>query len=271
MNRLRRRRLLDPILAWLAADRPFLGVCLGLQLLFDGSDEDGARTFGVIPGRTSLLADAPRLPHIGWNQVELRRDHPLFDGHPVGFELLLRPLVRRAAGGPGCAARSTLGRDGARRPLRQRRRPGPDRRRPVPSRTQRPRRPAAARELRRSVDAVGDRSPRSLAGAGVALMLCHRVIPCLDVANGRVVKGTQLRRSRRRGRSAGARRALRAGGRRRARLPRHHRGAGRPRHAPRHRRADRPPRVHPADGRRRRPPRERDARRAACRAPTRFR
>jgi glutamine amidotransferase/cyclase len=80
MNRLRRRHLLDPILAWVANDRPFLGICLGLQLLFDGSDEDGARTFGVIEGRTSLIPDAPRLPHIGWNQVEMRRPHRLFDG-----------------------------------------------------------------------------------------------------------------------------------------------------------------------------------------------
>ena len=80
MNRLRRRRLLDPIMAWLSADRPFLGICLGLQLLFDGSDEDGARTFGLIAGRTEELRDAPRLPHIGWNQVERTRDHPLFDG-----------------------------------------------------------------------------------------------------------------------------------------------------------------------------------------------
>lgn len=80
MNRLRRRRLVEPIIAWLAEDRPFLGICLGLQLLFDGSDEDGARTFGLISGRTSLLEGAPRLPHIGWNQVEVLRDHPLFDG-----------------------------------------------------------------------------------------------------------------------------------------------------------------------------------------------
>jgi len=80
MNRLRRRGLLEPILDWLAADRPYLGICLGLQLLFEGSDEDGAITFGVLPGRTRLLADAPRLPHIGWNQVEQRRTHPLFAG-----------------------------------------------------------------------------------------------------------------------------------------------------------------------------------------------
>jgi imidazole glycerol phosphate synthase glutamine amidotransferase subunit len=80
MARLRRRALEGPILAWISDDRPFLGICLGLQLLFEGSDEDGAVTLGALPGRTVRLADAPRLPHIGWNQVERRRAHPLFDG-----------------------------------------------------------------------------------------------------------------------------------------------------------------------------------------------
>ncbi len=80
MARLARRRLIDPILAWVAADRPFLGICLGLQLLFEASDEDGAVTLGVIPGRSSILADAPTLPHIGWNQVEREREHDLFSG-----------------------------------------------------------------------------------------------------------------------------------------------------------------------------------------------
>ena len=80
MERLRATGLVEPILAWIAADRPFLGVCLGLQLLFETSDEDGAETFGVLAGRTQRLALAPTLPHIGWNQVERRRSHPLFDG-----------------------------------------------------------------------------------------------------------------------------------------------------------------------------------------------
>ena len=80
MRRLRSRGLVEPILGWIAAGRPFLGVCLGLQLLFEVSDEDGARTFGVLPGRTSRLNAAPTLPHIGWNQVERVREHPLFDG-----------------------------------------------------------------------------------------------------------------------------------------------------------------------------------------------
>jgi imidazole glycerol phosphate synthase glutamine amidotransferase subunit len=80
MDRLRRRALVEPLRRWIAADRPFLGICLGMQLLFDGSDEDGARTLGVLPGRTVRLVDAPRLPHIGWNAVRRRRPHPLFAG-----------------------------------------------------------------------------------------------------------------------------------------------------------------------------------------------
>jgi glutamine amidotransferase len=69
-----------------AAERPLLGICLGLQLLFERSDEDGAVTLGVVAGRTVRLADAPTLPHIGWNQVERRRSHPLFEGIADGAD-----------------------------------------------------------------------------------------------------------------------------------------------------------------------------------------
>jgi imidazole glycerol phosphate synthase glutamine amidotransferase subunit len=80
MERLRAGGFVEPIRDWIAADRPFLGICLGLQLLFEGSDEDGAETLGILPGRTVLLDHAPTLPHIGWNQVVRRRAHPAFDG-----------------------------------------------------------------------------------------------------------------------------------------------------------------------------------------------
>jgi glutamine amidotransferase len=55
----------------------YLGICLGMQLLFDTSDEDGATCLGWIPGRVAAIPDAPRLPHVGWNAVELVRPHPL--------------------------------------------------------------------------------------------------------------------------------------------------------------------------------------------------
>ena len=97
MARLDRRGLTGPILAWLADGRPFLGICLGMQLLFDGSDEDGAATLGVLPGQTVRLEDAPTLPHIGWNQVERSRPHPLFDGIADGADFY---FVHSYAGAP---------------------------------------------------------------------------------------------------------------------------------------------------------------------------
>lgn len=80
MERLEHQELVEPIRRWIRDERPYLGICLGLQLLFESSDEDGATTLGILPGRTVRLADAPTLPHIGWNQVERRRRHRLFDG-----------------------------------------------------------------------------------------------------------------------------------------------------------------------------------------------
>jgi imidazole glycerol phosphate synthase glutamine amidotransferase subunit len=80
MDRLVSGDLAGPIRTWIADGRPLLGICLGLQLLFDGSDEDGAATLGIVAGRTVRLDHAPTLPHTGWNQVERERNHPLFDG-----------------------------------------------------------------------------------------------------------------------------------------------------------------------------------------------
>jgi glutamine amidotransferase len=87
MAGLERGGFVGPLRVWVAADRPFLGICLGLQLLYDGSDEDGAACLGLLAGRTVELRDAPSLPHIGWNQVERRSDHPLLDGVPDGADL----------------------------------------------------------------------------------------------------------------------------------------------------------------------------------------
>jgi imidazole glycerol-phosphate synthase subunit HisH len=101
IRRVAAARLVDPLLRWIADGKPYLGICLGLQLLFDGSDEDGARTLGVLAGRSVRLEDAPTLPHIGWNQVVRRREHPLFAGIPEGADFY---FVHSYAGRPDDAA-----------------------------------------------------------------------------------------------------------------------------------------------------------------------
>lgn len=62
-------------MAHMQANRPFLGICLGLQMLFEGSDENGGvEGLGLISGRVARFDDAPSLPvpHIGWNTLEQR-------------------------------------------------------------------------------------------------------------------------------------------------------------------------------------------------------
>ena len=101
MSRLDERGLTGPIRAWVADDRPLLGICLGFQLLFDGSDEDDSTTLGILPGRTVLLEATPTLPHIGWNQVERVRPDPLFDGIDDGADFY---FVHSYAGAPDSTA-----------------------------------------------------------------------------------------------------------------------------------------------------------------------
>jgi imidazole glycerol-phosphate synthase subunit HisH len=67
--------------AALEAGLPCLGICLGMQLLFDGSDEGSGVGLGVVPGRVRRLV-APRVPHIGWNAVT-RTSDPLFLTAPL--------------------------------------------------------------------------------------------------------------------------------------------------------------------------------------------
>ena len=55
---------------WIARDRPYLGICLGMQVLFDDSEEnDDVRGLGIVPGRVKRLPDTVRVPHIGWNTI----------------------------------------------------------------------------------------------------------------------------------------------------------------------------------------------------------
>lgn len=83
MENLRRTGLAGPILAWLKNDRPFLGICLGMQLLFETSDEDPAIPgLGFFAGACRLFP-AGKVPQIGWNRVRPRGRSGLLRGLPA--------------------------------------------------------------------------------------------------------------------------------------------------------------------------------------------
>ncbi|MEL7314990.1 MAG: imidazole glycerol phosphate synthase subunit HisH [Cyanobacteria bacterium J06559_3] len=71
MKHLRDRNLVEPIRAIIASGKPFLGICLGLQVLFEGSDEGDEPGLGVIPGQIKEFVPEPgiTIPHMGWNQL----------------------------------------------------------------------------------------------------------------------------------------------------------------------------------------------------------
>ena len=84
MRALRERGLVEPLREYVDSGRPFLGVCVGLQLLMDSTEEGEADCLGIIPCKTRKLPAGLKVPHMGWNVVELRGSHPLFDGIPEG-------------------------------------------------------------------------------------------------------------------------------------------------------------------------------------------
>ncbi len=81
MSALRNRALDGAIRSFLKSGRPFLGICVGMQLLFERSSESGgAEGFGALPGEVARFERAPRIPHIGWNRLEPMRAHPFVEG-----------------------------------------------------------------------------------------------------------------------------------------------------------------------------------------------
>jgi len=83
MTLLRERGLVEPLRT---ARVPLLGICLGMQLLFEGSDEGDVACLGLLPGRVRKLASSPgvRVPHMGWNTLEPVTASPLLEGVDAG-------------------------------------------------------------------------------------------------------------------------------------------------------------------------------------------
>lgn len=88
MDNLREGGFIEPIRRHVESGRPFLGICLGLQLLFTESEEFGRHQgLGIIPGKVvrfpgdmHIAGEELKVPHMGWNQIRLRQDAPVFRG-----------------------------------------------------------------------------------------------------------------------------------------------------------------------------------------------
>jgi glutamine amidotransferase len=86
MAGLQSRGLIEPLREQAARGTPILGICLGMQLLFEGSEELGEyEGLGLLPGRiVRFPADGPKVPHIGWNQLQHTGRSALLSGVPDG-------------------------------------------------------------------------------------------------------------------------------------------------------------------------------------------
>ncbi|MEO5580067.1 MAG: imidazole glycerol phosphate synthase subunit HisH [Gemmatimonadaceae bacterium] len=89
MSHLHKAGMHDPIREFAASGRPLLGICLGMQLLGSAGDEGvDSLGLGLIPGQVRRFdrARVDSIPHIGWNSVEMRGTHPVFDGVRTGVD-----------------------------------------------------------------------------------------------------------------------------------------------------------------------------------------
>ena len=86
MHELRGRELEAPIKAFVASGKPFLGICLGLQILFESSEESpGVSGLSLLKGKVLRIPAAPglKIPHIGWNSLHLQNHGRLFQNVPM--------------------------------------------------------------------------------------------------------------------------------------------------------------------------------------------
>lgn len=87
MSSLREANLVEPIIEYVSSGKPFLGICLAMQLLFDWSQELGVHAgLGLLPGKVVRFADQPalKIPHMGWSPLAMPRPTRLFKGIDPG-------------------------------------------------------------------------------------------------------------------------------------------------------------------------------------------
>ncbi len=108
MANLQRLDLIDLICRTIEEGIPFLGICVGMQMLFDASDELGPhRGLGMLPGSVERFGGELKVPQIGWNQVRPQRDHPLLAGIPDGAYVYFAHSYRVVPADPGIVTATT--------------------------------------------------------------------------------------------------------------------------------------------------------------------
>jgi imidazole glycerol-phosphate synthase subunit HisH len=102
-HNLRESGLRETVLERVAAGTPFLGICLGMQLLADVGLEDGEwEGLGIVPGRCERLPSGVKIPHIGWNTVSYPHASPLFDGIGEGSAFYFVHSYHLVPSDPSC-------------------------------------------------------------------------------------------------------------------------------------------------------------------------
>jgi glutamine amidotransferase len=87
MANLREQGLDEPIRRVIAEGRPFLGVCIGMQVLFSDTEEGGShQCLGIVPGTVRKFPPGLKVPHMGWNQLKQKMAHPVFEGIADGAD-----------------------------------------------------------------------------------------------------------------------------------------------------------------------------------------
>ena len=101
------------IVEGIAAKKPFLGICVGLQLMFSESEEMGQHSgLGIMPGKCVRFPVTERVPQIGWNQVAIKRDVALLAGVPEGsFFYFVHSFYVETANASDCVATTEYGLD----------------------------------------------------------------------------------------------------------------------------------------------------------------
>ena len=82
MIQLRESNLIEPLVEYIGSGKPFLGVCLALQLLLEESEEGKEPGLGIISGKVRRLPAGVKVPHMGWNLVKFQTEHPVLSGIP---------------------------------------------------------------------------------------------------------------------------------------------------------------------------------------------